>query len=524
MGMTMHTPENVGRYSGVTGTRPMREANIWLRLTSYGANWDILSSSRGTLEERELVRRSRLASWLILGLLVLELVLIPAGLTDPATLLAVLAALTGTVVAAVFNRFGKVAIAAVLLTFLTWGGVLGAVLGAKAGALDTIYLPAYDLLVIPLAIAATLLRPAWLAFVMMAINIATMIADFLYQPKVGDLAHQLANGSDIISLLARPIALQIIVATITFLVVQSSERAIRRADRAEELAELERRELERTRELEEGVRQLLAVHVHLANGDFNVRSPAIRNSLLWQIGSSLNNLIARLGRLAQADFVLQRTQEEANRVAEAIYTLNSGRQPIWPAPSNTPLDRLVDVLRASLAPRMHSGRPQGPAYLPPTPGVGYPGWGRNMPAPNSMPGIPNRPSMAYPDHPSMAYPDHPSMAYPDWPSLPYPERPSPAYPNRPSMAYPASPQTNHPAPDWTRSLLTRGGGIQTQQRSPATDLNVPVADPAGAYGAPANHGYAQQPAPSGVNPWALGPNEPLSDNDLPEWLRQADEH
>src|SRR5262249_8727336 len=149
-------------------------------------------------------------------------------------------------------------------------------------------------------------------------------------------------------MLNRHVGLLLSVAFFAWLGARSQETAILRADRAEEMAELERREVERTRELEEGVRQLLEVHVHLANGDFAVRTPNIRNPLLWQIGNSLNNLINRLSRFAQADFVLRRTQEESRRLSEALYAYSAGRSPIWPAPSNTPLDQVVDALRRSM--------------------------------------------------------------------------------------------------------------------------------------------------------------------------------
>jgi hypothetical protein len=66
--------------------------------------------------------------------------------------------------------------------------------------------------------------------------------------------------------------------------------------------------------------------------------------LLWQIGSSLNTLIARLARLAQMDFLLRRTGQEAQRLAEAIRMMRAGRQPIWPTPSGTPLDEVIVAL------------------------------------------------------------------------------------------------------------------------------------------------------------------------------------
>jgi hypothetical protein len=153
------------------------------------------------------------------------------------------------------------------------------------------------------------------------------------------------------SLVAGPIALQLIVALVSYLWVRSAQDALRRIDRAEEIALLERREVERTRDLKEGVQQLLAVHVQLANGNFNTRVPAVRNRDLWQIGNSLNNLIARLASFRQSashmQITLQQTAQEAQRIAQAVYANSTGRSGQWPAPSGTPLDVILEALRNS---------------------------------------------------------------------------------------------------------------------------------------------------------------------------------
>ena len=94
------------------------------------------------------------------------------------------------------------------------------------------------------------------------------------------------------------------------------------------------------------MRQLLEVHVRLANGDFQARSSGLRNPLLWSVGNSLNILIARLSRTTQADAILRREEEEAQRLADAIRVAHSGRQPNLPGPNGVPLDIVVDALRS----------------------------------------------------------------------------------------------------------------------------------------------------------------------------------
>jgi hypothetical protein len=439
------------------------------------------------------LRKAELTSYSILAVFAFLLALVSNSLADPSTAQAVLFMAIGLTVAAILNRFGWTLIAAFLVPILLMAVIALAVLGALQ--LDIILFPAFDLFVLPIFLTSLIInrRAPWL-FALVAIGF--IVAVFFYEPHALTTATTPPDGHatnfDMIAyytgifgwwgMLNRHIGLILFAAFFGWLGARSQESSILRADRAEELAELERRELDRTHELEEGVRQLLAVHVHLANGDFNVRAPAIRNSLLWQIGSSLNNLIARLGRLAQADFVLRRTQEEANRVTEAIYMLNSGRQPIWPAPSNTPLDRLVDVLRGSLTPR----GPGGPApQLPPSPGSGYIS-GPSMPIPGGA--GPNS---------TMGYPDRPSAAYPN----------------------PQSAATNA-VPEWMRTLMPDDTSVQGQA-APPSGPRSPMAGPVSGYGSPANSGYAPQPPE--VNPWAIEPGEPLEDHDLPEWLRQPNQ-
>ena len=55
-----------------------RRANWWLRLASWGAE-----VAPRSFEEREHARKSRLAAYIILGILIVILLLIPLGLGDP---------------------------------------------------------------------------------------------------------------------------------------------------------------------------------------------------------------------------------------------------------------------------------------------------------------------------------------------------------------------------------------------------------------------------------------------------------
>ena len=337
---------------------PTADPNWWLRLTSSGWDRPLL-----TIEDRENARRSRLTSYIILGLIVADLVLVPVGGGDPSSLVAVIVVGIGLVIAAVLNRNGWVVAAGTLLVLLVCGGIVGSLLGSSVGlSLDD--LPAFDLLAVSVVIAASIL-PRAAAFYTAAFNILLICLVFFGQTHASDLQSDIlyygsyAEGSAV--LLARPIAIQIILAVVAYLWVRGTDDAIRRADRAEEIAAMEHAIAEQKRQLDIGVQQILETHVRVANGDFTARAPMNQENILWQIAASLNNLLTRLQRSGQAEYQLRRTDEELRRLALAIRDAQAGRHPIWPAPSGTPADLIIELIGRSTR---DPSRPQIPPMNP----------------------------------------------------------------------------------------------------------------------------------------------------------------
>jgi len=350
------------RITGISNGSTHKRANWWLRLTSYGTDFP-----QQTVTQREMARRSRLTSWIVLGLLVIEFVLLPAGISDPATITAIVIALLGTVIAAVLNRVGMVSLAGSVLVLLVIAALVGAVTNAPKGQLSMVYLPAYDLFAIAVVIGASIL-PRAAAFVIAVINIAIIAADFQLQPKAADVLGWIAFDHGSLPLIVRPIALQIIIATVAYLWVRGTDEAIRRADRAEEVATLEHTIAEQRRQLEIGVQQILETHVRIANGDFSARAPMNQDNLLWQISASLNNLLSRLQKSGQAEYQLRRTEEELRRLASAIDDAQSGKRPIWPAPTGTPADLILSrIAQRNRQPSSVAGVGMSPQRAAPAP-------------------------------------------------------------------------------------------------------------------------------------------------------------
>ncbi len=318
----------------------------------------------GSFAAREVGRRARLVSVLLLALLLVELgsayQYFIVDTDHPIMKIAVAAALVVTALAAVANRAGWVTSAGLLLVLaaeLPLAGIPGT---AVNGQLDVLHLGGFYLLAGSELVAASVLMP-WSVFVVAALNSVAALGLITFMDHTPTLANVLASN-DGQQAFSGPVIMQVIVAIVAFLWAQNVKASLRRADRAEEIALLEQRELERSHELEEDVQQLLAVHVQMANGNFNVRVPQLRTGPLWQIGNSFNNLLARFARLAQAEFVLRRTQAEAHSLAEAIHFMRSGRQPLWPAQAGTPLDEVITAL--GTAPSRATG--QSPVYPPAT--------------------------------------------------------------------------------------------------------------------------------------------------------------
>lgn len=305
---------------------------------------------------RERIRRGKLASAVLLGFIIAELLLLLIGFVDPSysgliegrpIAIGILVVIADAA-AVVLNRRGWVDAAGLVMVLLAELPIIALVLYVPGGRLDLINVPVFYLLVASELVAVSTLPPA-AVFLIATLNSAAIVGVVFGMPHTDAFSGLLKESDDTLTLLAQPIGLQFIVASVAYLWVRSTMQAILRAERAERAAEIERQhEVERTRELEDGARTLLAVHIQLANGDFTARVPPIRNAVLWRISGSLNTLVSRIQRVAQAEFVLEREQDEVRRLLEAIRVAQTGRTPIWPAASGVPLDQIVEALRTGI--------------------------------------------------------------------------------------------------------------------------------------------------------------------------------
>jgi hypothetical protein len=315
----------------------------WLRVASSSQQ-----NPQRTPAEREMARRSDLVAWLALGLLGGALLLTPIAVGDLNALLALLVFAVSVLIAVALNRSGMVHSAGVLLVICIVGALLLYMLTSPLG-LTMGQLPNYDAFAVAVVVAASVL-PRGAPFIVAALNSIIIAVDYLLQPHNANIAADAALYPSVtqqtVSLLARPIALQFVFAVVAYLWVRGTDQAMRRADQAEEVAELERRELERTIALEEGARYLHQTLVQWMSGDFRWRVPSMPVDVLQRLSEDLNAFILQFGGQIQAGSHLQRTQEEAGRLADVLRARAEGRVVPMPPPSGTPVDQVIEALRA----------------------------------------------------------------------------------------------------------------------------------------------------------------------------------
>lgn len=351
----------------------------WYRLTAPA-----LVTTDDNLHLRDLSRRGRLTSATLLIVILLVLAAEPVAILGPnkALIFILLLPVAIDAVALVFNKLGSITMAGVLVIVGIEVGLVLSILGPTmaGGGLTTYLLPQFDLMVQAEFVAITLLRPKSV-FLMAFLHCTFIIGAILLLPHSAEFAPLFAANRYEIFL--RPITLQIIVAFVTYLWVTSAYQATRRADRAEVIAELERREVERQQQeialkqqLDEGIQQILQTHVQVSNGNFSVRAPLKQENVLWRIAYSLNNLLARLQSLHHAEQELQRARTETARLVEMVHRARLGQQTRFER-TGTHLDPLIlELANSSFVadqPRNPMVYPSSPTLERHTPPSGKPG-------------------------------------------------------------------------------------------------------------------------------------------------------
>lgn len=314
-----------------------------------------------SLDDREQSRRGRIVSQIIAGeLIALLLVAVDIPLAQ-AIFPSILLALVGCASAIALNRQGNIAAASWLMVINVDGALMWALLTAHGG-LDPLYLPAFYLMVTAALIAAAAL-PSAAVFGVTLFNCLFIFIDIRQQAHTMMWDQMITSSAILYSMILGPVTLHIISALMAYAWTRSAARALRRADRAEEIARLERNQAEQNRRLEAGIQLILATHVRFANGDLSARAPAHPDNVLWQVSVALNNLLSRYQRLSLEDGFSRMAEEQVGQARLALRMWQGRQTPRWPQPVGSPIDSLLADLKQLFS---RVPPPRSP-YAPPSP-------------------------------------------------------------------------------------------------------------------------------------------------------------
>lgn len=314
----------------------------WLRLTAPPGTSDYDAAS--THWEREHLRRCGLTSMIAPFVFFAPLLLLQQAGMDLVTAISIVALMGVALLALAFNRSGKQVLSALLLVGSMDLVIEGALLSAKGG-LSTGWLLTFDLFIIPLITVGVLLSRKYL-WLFLLLHVTYILGDFYLLPHASDLDTLIQVWHGPAVAFARPIIIQVGGCLLSFIEVRSTDRAIVRADRAEEVNALQQTIIEEKRQLELGIKEIVSTLAHAANGHFTMRASLSQENLLWQIAASLNTLFARLHHSRQAEATLRQTEQEITRLVQALRATKAGQRVIWPLPHGGPLDPLLQEVRS----------------------------------------------------------------------------------------------------------------------------------------------------------------------------------
>jgi hypothetical protein len=203
----------------------------------------------------------------------------------------------------------------------------------------------FFILIQPALIAVSLFPPQ-VALSLGGFNCAVMICALAFLPKDPVLTEYLHVAAFAVYFI--PIINQAFAILVSLLWANTVWQEMRRADRAEEvnrlteaLAARQQAEIREKQRLEESVRQIVAVHTQIANGDFNARVPLDQKNVLWSIAGSLNTLLARLQHWRQEAHQGRLTEQAIQLVLHDIQQAKRSRRACPIRKTGTALDPLM---------------------------------------------------------------------------------------------------------------------------------------------------------------------------------------
>jgi HAMP domain-containing protein len=305
-----------------------------------------------TPAERERTRYARLTSAFSLVIFFLSLLTAVYGVftsINPAAPIIEVTAFVCVLISLVCNKLGFNVAAALLLLANTTIDAVGNLL---TNPLDPVFVPILCALVVTVVLAGSLMPPIY-ALVVAGLNCLVIILLAIYQQHTPTYDQWLSVGYGSI-LIALPIALQLIVGIVTYVILGNLIATIRRADRAEEIVALQkeivdyqRRRNEEREQLEAGIAAMAEVYAAIANGNLDARVPVRSESVLWQVAAPLNTLLSRAQQWKKQADQWERTLHAIKYVHQELQQGRRQRVPVlFRQPTETPIDLLLPEVSA----------------------------------------------------------------------------------------------------------------------------------------------------------------------------------
>lgn len=347
--------QNRWSFSSMIEARPAsthRLIRFWNTLTALPE-----AHPAGPIAHREAARQSQLSSNVLFFFTVTVIALLPACFLAPghAYFWLDMALAMASLVALVLNRKGYTLAAGILVNVA--GFLILTIALFSTIPFDETTLQGYDMYVIVELLAVCLL-PMRSIFIVAILSTVAILCTLFYMPHTTVLNMDLHER--LIIIIARPVGTLFLVAGVAYILASTMVKAIKRADRAEliaqlqhEVAEQEHLIAEQKRELDAGIEQILQTHVAVANGQLQARAPLSQDNMLWQIARALNNLLVRYQRAAQAEATLQRVDQVVTYYVNRIQQAEQRQQlPVLPL-KHTNIDPLIVALQGKTFGNMH---------------------------------------------------------------------------------------------------------------------------------------------------------------------------
>lgn len=323
-----------------------RMTQIWLRLSGPD-----VSRFSNSLEDQQRLRRSRSLSMIFPLFIVAVLIEAPNAVLDLTYWAPVITLLALGLVAFFLNRAALINLSG-LFTILAIDAALVVLLLTLPHGIKNGDVTDFDIFILPILIAGITLPRRLLPFLAL-IHIALIFALFITLPHDPLLTEEiLLNDKGIRYLvISDAIVLQVVGTLIAWVGAWNVDKALARANKAEELVQAQwnlneqaRFQVEQKKRLEYGIEVLKDAHARFANGDYRARANLQDNELV-SLAFSFNLLAERMNRVAQA----AQAYAQLEQAFQQLFTIQTSvvyggaLQPLMP--TGTLVDRIYPWLK-----------------------------------------------------------------------------------------------------------------------------------------------------------------------------------